>query len=343
MEEMYDVLIIGGGPAGLYTAFYAGLRDLKVALFEARPELGGKINFYPEKFVWDIGALPPSKGHVVRDNLIAQAATFHPDIFLETAITKVEENESQVTLQDNQGRIFHGKTVVLAIGAGIVEPKPLACEVPTEWIGQRIHYSFPEFAALKEKKLVVSGGGDAAVDYALEALKWTDQVALIYRGAKLSAHEGSVRQMRERGVEIILGATIERIEERDEGLVLHLDEGTGQAKCLKTDHVLVQHGYERDSSLMEASDLGIELVQDYYIKSVAEPGTTNRNRVVACGDICQFPGKVHLLLGTFQDAVNAVKIVKKVVEPSSSEHEMVSSHNHKFDERNQQLVVGQEC
>ncbi|MGX7328474.1 NAD(P)/FAD-dependent oxidoreductase [Enterococcus bulliens] len=338
MNQVYDVMIIGGGPAGLYSSFYAGLRDLSVALFEAQDELGGKLSFYPEKIVWDIGALPPTKGKQVRAQLIEQGLTFEPDVFLDTKIISVIKEEDLFRVTDQSGKVYFGKTILFAIGGGIISPQKLPCFIQKQ-IGSYIHYEFPDQHAIFNKSLVISGGGDGAVDYALEAKDYDANVTVCYRGEALKAHEAQTKKLIQANIPILTNVVIESVDPyHKESLVLNLRHTkTRELTHLPCDHVLVQHGYDREADLLDALDLALARKDDFYLLC-EEPTKTNIAGLFAAGDIHSCVGKVHLLAGAFQDAAQAVNQIKLYLEPESASQAMVSSHNEKFHDKNQQLV-----
>lgn len=340
MTQIYDCLIIGGGPSGLYASFYAGLRDLSVCLFEAQEELGGKINFYPEKMVWDVGALPPTKGGQVKNYLIEQAKIFDPVIHTETKIVELVKEGDIFYATDNKGVTHQGRTVLVAIGGGVVSPQKLPCAIHQN-VGNYIHYQFPNQQAIKNKHLVISGGGDAAVDYAIEAAAYGAKVTLCYRGEELKAHEGQVKKMKADGIEVLMNQTIEGVNQGYQkfNMVLTLkNSNTEKTTDFLCDHLLVQHGYDRDSALLDRVKFDLERHEDFYLNCQI-PTQTSYPGIFAAGDIHHFVGKVHLLAGAFQDAAQAVNQVKHYLDPSSHSHAMVSSHNEKFDTLNQELLA----
>ncbi|MGM0182523.1 ferredoxin/flavodoxin-NADP+ reductase [Enterococcus sp. AZ150] len=338
MNQVYDVMIIGGGPAGLYSSFYAGLRDLSVALFEAQPELGGKLSFYPEKMVWDIGALPPTKGKQVRTQLVEQGLTFAPDVFLDTKITTMVKQDTNFLLTDQHGKTYLGKTVLFAIGGGIISPQKLPCFIQKQ-IGAYIHYEFPDQHAIFNKTLVVSGGGDGAVDYALEAKDYGANVIVCYRGEALKAHEAQIKKLTQANITVFTNVVIESIDPHfQEPLMLNLRHTKTKAiQYVPCDHVLVQHGYDREADLLDTLDFQFTRQDDFYLLC-EEPTKTNIPGIFAAGDIHSCVGKVNLLAGAFQDAAQAVNQIKLYLEPESTKQAMVSSHNQKFHEKNQEML-----
>ncbi|MEG0293583.1 NAD(P)/FAD-dependent oxidoreductase [Enterococcus sp.] len=332
-QSMVDVVIIGGGPAGLYAAFYAGLRDLTVTVLEAQDELGGKINFYPEKFVWDVGALPATRGIDVRTNLIQQAQTFNANFYTSSKAVEITKEKNIFYVEDEHGRIHPGRTVLFAIGGGIISPKKLTVPIDTA-VQNHVYYAFPDYHLLKNTHIIVSGGGDGAVDYANECLKFTDTVTIIYRGEKLKAHEASITFFKNNGGKIILSSDIRAIHKSPtQRMELILDNHT----TLTGDHLLVQHGHNRDSSFLDKLALEFNKEQDFYL-ACDEPTITNIPGCFAAGDIQFSKGKVYLLAGAFQEAALSINQIKRYLDPESYEHGMVSSHNEKFDDLNQALI-----
>lgn len=332
-QEIVDVLIIGGGPAGLYAAFYAGLRDLTVTVVEAQAELGGKINFYPEKFVWDVGALPATRGIDIRNQLIQQAQTFHANFYTSSKVTGITKNGSIFSVEDEQGRTHLGRTILFAIGGGIVSPKKLAVPIEAA-IEEQVHYHFPDYRLLKNTHIVISGGSDGAIDYANECLKFTKDVTIVYRGEKLKAHEASVLAFKKNGGKIMLASTIQEIyQETTQRMAIVLEN---QATIV-ADHLLVQHGHDRDSSLLDSLPFAFNREENFYL-ACDEPTITNIPGCFAAGDIQYSKGKVYLLVGAFQEAAHSVNQIKQFLDPESYGYGMVSSHNEKFDELNQALI-----
>src|SRR5690606_22781909 len=119
VRDIYDVTIIGAGPAGLYSAFYAGLREMKTKIIEYHPFLGGKVNVYPEKMIWDVGGLTPVSGEQLIQQLIKQATTFDPTVVLNEKVVSIAQEEGCFSLHTSSGKAHYSKTVIIAIGAGI--------------------------------------------------------------------------------------------------------------------------------------------------------------------------------------------------------------------------------
>ncbi len=120
--EIFDVTIIGGGPAGLYSAFYSGLRNMKTKIIEVQPALGGKVNTYPEKVLWDVGGIPTIQAHQFVQNLINQANTFLPTICLNTKVEQIKKQDNMFVISTNTKEVHYSKTIIVAVGGGILNP-----------------------------------------------------------------------------------------------------------------------------------------------------------------------------------------------------------------------------
>ncbi len=168
-EELFDVTIIGGGPAGLYSAFYSGLRELKTKIIEYQTYLGGKVHVYPEKMIWDIGGLTPVTGEQLIQQIIQQGLTFKPEVFLGEKVTSVNKREDGIfVIQTGSQQEHYSKTVILAVGGGILKPQRLPIEGAERFEVSNLHYTVKSLSRFKGKTVLISGGGNAAIDWANE-------------------------------------------------------------------------------------------------------------------------------------------------------------------------------
>jgi len=342
VRDLYDLTVVGGGPAGLYTAFYSGLRNMKTKIIEFQSQLGGKVLLYPEKMIWDVGGQPPTLGERFVKQLIEQGLTFDPTVCLGTKVEHIERDElGHFILITNDGERHYTKSVVMANGGGIINPMRLELEGAEKFEMTNLHYTVQSLNRFRDKTVLISGGGNAAVDWAVELLPIAKKVIVIYRKDTLSAHEAQVEQLKHSDADLLLNTTIETLvsnmeKTAIEEVVLQV-EHTGGKVAIKVDEVLINHGYDRDISLEFSTDLKPELVDDYYYKGDST-GSTSQPGIFAAGDILSFNGKVNLLVGAFQDAVNAVNQAKQYIDPKADKFGMVSSHNETFVERNRKMI-----
>lgn len=324
---MFDVTIIGGGAAGLYSSFYAGLRGMKTKLIEFQSTLGGKVQLFPEKKIWDIGGQPPITGDAFIKQLIQQGLTFDPTVELNTKVLKVcQVSDKSFEIHTNHG-IHYSKSVIVAIGGGIINPQKLNVEGVEKEELQNLHYVVRQFEQFRDQTVVISGGGNTAIDWANELHHIAKEIHLIYRGEELSAHEAQVAYLHSHA-NVSLNTSIQRIVADEASncvkeIVVHCD---GEEKALAVDHVIISHGFDMEQSIDFTFEQELTFIDDYYIEATAQTGTSVPG-VFAAGDIAKYDGKVNLLVGCFQDAVNAVNSAKQFIEPSAEKVAMVSSHN----------------
>lgn len=341
-EELYDVTIIGGGPAGLFSAFYSGLREMKVKIIEFQPFLGGKVHVYPEKMIWDIGGLTPLSGAQLIEQTIQQGLTFEPDVVLGEKVQAINKDDNgHFVVHTSSGRKHLSKTVILAVGGGILKPLKLSIEGAERFEVSNLHYTVKSLARFKGKTVLISGGGNAAVDWANELEPIAEKVYLTYRKDILKGHEAEVTKLFSSSVECLLNTSIQKLiaapsHETIEKVEL-ISEENGEKFCLSVDEVIINHGFERDEELISESGLSIKMAEDYGIAG-SPMSETSVPGLFAAGDILNHEGKLHLIAGAFQDAANAANKAKQYISPDAHGSGMVSSHNEVFKSKNRELV-----
>jgi ferredoxin/flavodoxin---NADP+ reductase len=341
-QELFDVTVIGGGPAGLYSTFYSGLREMKTKLIEFQPQLGGKVHVYPEKMIWDVGGMTPIPGAKLIEQIVAQGLTFNPTVVLNEKVESITCNDEGIfVLHGSSGQKHFSKTVIVAIGSGILNPQKLEIEGAERFEVSNLNYTVKSLKHFKDKKVIISGGGNAALDWANELESLAKTVYLTYRKDALKGHEAQVTQLMNSNAVCLFNTSISKLiasDNHEEIEVVELtNHDTGEVSYLPIDEVIINHGYERDSTLLENSHLKIDLADQYYIagNAVSESSVPG---LYAAGDILMHEGKVNLIAGAFQDAANAVNKAKQFIQPDASKVGMVSSHNELFKKRNKELV-----
>lgn len=341
-SEIFDVTIIGGGPAGLYSAFYSGLREMKTKLIEFQPLLGGKLHVYPEKMIWDVGGQPPIQGAKLIEQLVTQGLTFGPEVVLNEKVESIDRNNEGIfELTGSSGEVHLSKTIIVAVGGGILNPQKLAIEGADRFELSNLNYTVKSLERFKGKTVLISGGGNSAIDWANELEPIAAQVSVTYRKGELAGHEAQVSQLMNSSVQCFLNTTITKLiasDDRDAIEYVELThQETGDIFIEAVDEVIINHGYEQDATLLGQSGLDIEIADGFYISGSASSESSVPG-LFAAGDILKHPGKLNLIAGTFQDAANAVNKAKQFIQPSANEIAMVSSHNEVFKKRNKELV-----
>lgn len=341
-NEIVDVTIIGGGPAGLFAAFYSGLREMKTKLIEFQPMLGGKVHVYPEKMIWDVGAMTPVPGSQLIEQMVAQGLTFDPEVVLGEKVTSIAQaEEGHFVLHTASGNQHLSKTVILAIGGGILNPTKLEIEGAERFEVTNLNYTVKSLSRFKDKTVLISGGGHSAVDWANELSLIADKVYLTYRKDQLKAHEADITKLESNGVEVLFNTSIKKlIAGEDQSLIetVLLEKGEDSSEIeVAVDEVIISHGYDRDKELLENCEVKFDMEEEYWIagNSMSE---TSVPGIYAAGDILSYEGKLHLIAGAFQDAANAVNKAKKFVTPDAREYGMVSSHNDLFIKKNREIM-----
>lgn len=341
-EELFDVTVIGGGPAGLYSAFYSGLREMRTKIIEFQPHLGGKIHVYPEKMIWDVGGLLPVTGDKLIEQLVQQGLTFRPEVVLDTKVESIIRNQDGTfTLKTSTGEEHFSKTVIVATGSGILKPQKLSIEGAERFEVSNLNYTVKSLKRFKGKTVIISGGGNSAVDWANELEPIAKKVYVTYRKEELSGHEAQVKQLMNSSAECFFNTSITKLIAGDNHEAIEYVEltnhETGEVSHLPIDEVIINHGYERDITLLENSELDVAIIDNYYIAGNAN-SESSVDGLYAAGDILKHEGKLHLIAGAFQDAGNAVNKAKQFIQPDASEYGMVSSHNEVFKKRNRELI-----
>jgi len=341
-QEIYDVTIIGGGPAGLYSAFYSGLREMKTKLIEYQPHLGGKIHVYPEKMIWDVGGQTPILGEKLIDQLVQQALTFDPTVVLGEKIESISRDENGMfTLLAASGRKHFSKTVIIAVGGGILNPQKLEIEGAERFEVSNLHYTVKSLKRFKGRTVIISGGGNSAIDWANELEPIAKKVYIVHRKPNLTGHEAQITQLMTSSATCLFQTSITKLiaSENHENIekVELTNLETGDVSYLSVDDVIINHGFERDASLLKNSQLDVSMIDQYFVEGTSCSESSIKG-MYAAGDILKHEGKLNLIAGAFQDAANAVNKAKQYIQPDASKVGMVSSHNELFKKRNRELV-----
>jgi len=341
-NDIYDVTIIGGGPAGLYSSFYSGLRGLKTKIIESQSQLGGKIHFYLEKIIWDAGGHTPITGQQLIENLVKQGLTFNPTVVLNEKVETIHRDSNGLfNLISHTGQTHISRTVIIAIGSGIIKPQKLKVEGAERYEVTNLHYTVKSLNQFKDKTVLISGGGNTAIDWANELIPIAKKVYITYRKEEFKGHESQVSNLLSSSATCLVNTEIlNLISDSSRNYIEFVelkDVTTNEHFQIPVDEVIISHGYEIDASLVKNSPLNIKMVNDFYIHGNSKCETSVQG-IYAAGDIIQYEGKLQLIVGTFQDAANAVNQAKSFLDPKANPTGMVSSHNEIFKEKNKQII-----
>ncbi|WP_373893134.1 NAD(P)/FAD-dependent oxidoreductase [Virgibacillus natechei] len=313
--ELYDVTIIGGGPVGLFTAFYSGMREMKTKVIEYLPFLGGKVPyFYPEKVIRDIGGIPHLSGEKLTENLIEQAKTFDPTIVLGEQVTEMEKLEDGTfLLTSSNGAKHHTRTIILSTGFGTLRSVKLDLPGAEAYEEKSLYYTIRKLDHFKGKHVLISGGGNSAVDWANELESIAEKVTLVYRKPTFSGIESNVTKMMNSSVDVFQPYGLVELKGENgqvsSAMIKHID--TQKQEELPIDTIIVNHGFHIDLGPIE--QWGMEMnsgsIQVDNQMSTSIPG------IFAVGDIASFPGKLNLIAGGFNEGPIAVNNAKLYLSP----------------------------
>jgi thioredoxin reductase len=313
--ERVDVTVIGGGPVGLFAAFYAGMRGLSCRIIDSLPELGGQLTaLYPEKYVYDMPGFPKVLAKDLARGMAEQGTQFHPDVVLnETAATLTKDGEGYVIL-GSSGRAFPTRTVIVSAGAGAFEPTKLGVPDEEKFVGKGLTYGVQNLVSLTGKDVIVVGGGDSAFDWALAIEPVAKSTKLVHRRDVFRAHEETVRAVHTSNVEVCLWEQITVLHgvTRLEKVTVHNSQHDTDS-TYSCDAVVVNVGYK--SSLGPLEDWGMEIVKRQI--KVDNMYRTSLPGVFAVGDVCDYEGKIKLIATGVGEATTAVCEIKQMLDPTA--------------------------
>lgn len=314
-QDIVDIIVIGGGPAGMFAAFYAGMRQASCKLIESMPQLGGQLSaLYPEKFIYDVAGFPSVSAQELVDRLDEQMKRFPIAVCLEEKVVQViKHGERDFEVVTDRGSHL-SRAVIVTAGVGAFEPRKLELEEAARFEKANLHYFVSDLNSFAGKKVLLSGGGDSAVDWALMLEPIAEQVTLIHRRDKFRAHEHSVEQLMNSKVNVLTPKEITKLHGTDRiERVTIADCKTGEPLDLEVDAVIVNFGFI--SSLGPIAEWGFELSGGSII--VDSRMETTIPGIFAAGDITSYPGKLNLIAVGFGEAPTAVNNAKVYIDPDA--------------------------
>lgn len=315
-----DLTIIGGGPTGLFGAFYAGLRHMSVRILDSLPALGGQLTaLYPEKYIYDVAGFPKILGKDLAANLVEQAMQYHPAVRLGDQVRALHQlsadSDGAPSFELVTDRDRHRtRALLVASGIGAMAPKSLPLSNAAEYEGKGLYYSVRQVSDMAGKRILIVGGGDSAVDWANTLCGITSQQTLIHRRDVFRAHEDSVARMTCGPTRVLVFHELTAIggQGRIEWATI-TDSRTRQSQTISIDAVLVNIGFS--SSLGPIREWGLEL--DGNAIRVDSMMRTSRPGIFAAGDVATYPGKLKLIATGFAEACTAVNFAKTWLDPTA--------------------------
>jgi ferredoxin/flavodoxin---NADP+ reductase len=324
LDEVRDVTVVGAGPVGMCTAFWAGMREASARIIDSLPELGGQLTtLYPEKWIFDVPGHPRVLAKDLVELLRVQAleqfgVPVHLSTTAETISWEGSGEDRVVVLNTDRGQL-RSRTMIIAGGHGAFEPKKLPGFDMTPWEGRGAHYIVGEKSVFEGKRVMIIGGGDSACDWVINLLDTASEIRLVHRREGFRAHEltvGQVLEAAQRGdiavhvpfqiKEVYGDGGIERVR------LFHSEQEAHEIE-VEVDAILLQLGFK--TALGPLKDWGFEVVKGAIV--VDQVMKTSLERVWACGDITTFEGKLKLIATGFAESAIAVAQAVHEIRPET--------------------------
>ena len=314
-----DAIIIGAGPTGLFAAHQLGIIGLKCEIIDNLDRAGGQcIELYPDKPIYDIPAIPECTGEELTNGLLKQVEPFKPNFHLNQRVEEIKQENNFWTLKTNKGNTFSAPNVIIAGGVGSFEPRKLTLKEAEKFEGSQIFYSVANKNLFQNKKISIFGGGDSALDWALELSKM-NQVTLIHRRSEFrgAAHTlNEVKQKEKEGkIYIKTPYNLNSIEGDKTMTEIEIKHEDGKIEKIKTDYILSFFGLIM--KLGPIAEWGLN-IDKKTIPVNTETFQTNKEGIFAIGDICTYPGKLKLILSGFHEGALAARACFKRAKPNET-------------------------
>ena len=308
-----DTIIIGAGPVGLFAVHQLGIKGLKSIVIDNLDKAGGQcIELYPDKPIYDIPAVPECTGEELTNKLLEQIKPFKTEFFLNERVEEVKQDEENWIVKTNNDNEFSAPNIIVAGGVGSFEPRKLAVNEAEKFEDKFLFYAVKDKEQLKNKNISIFGGGDSALDWALELSKFS-KINLIhrrdeFRGAPHTLSE--IKKLEKEGkIFIKTPCQLESIEGKDKIDTITIKFDSGKTEQIKTDVVLSFFGLIM--KLGPIAEWGLNMNKK-TIEVNSKNFETNKKGIFAAGDICSYPGKLKLILSGFHEvALAAVECFKR--------------------------------
>ena len=302
-----EVVIVGAGPCGLFQVFELGLLGIRAHLLDSLKAPGGQCTeLYPDKPIYDIPALPVCGAQELVDRLMQQIKPFEPVFHLGEEVLEVKPNGRRFEVVTSQGTRFDAGAIVIAAGVGSFQPRRLGVPGCEAFEGRRIHYRVKGADEYRNQRLVIFGGGDSALDWAIEFAATAESLTLVHRRNEFRAAPASVARMRELEasgrLRFIAGLADSLLVEGEAMRGVRVKAADGTLHDLHADHVFAFFGLH--PKLGPVAEWGMELERK-ALKVDTEKFQTSVPGIFAVGDINTYPGKKKLILSGFHEAALA--------------------------------------
>lgn len=313
-----DICIIGAGPVGLFSVFEAGLLKMRCHLIDTLPQIGGQLSeIYPQKPIYDIPGYPEIKAQELVERLMEQIEPFDPGFTLGERVETLERQEDgSFVVGTNDGTQVHCKVVVIAGGLGCFEPRKPEIKGLTDFEGKGVEYMVKKPENFRNKRVVLAGGGDSALDWTIFLADIAARVTLIHRGDTFRGAPDSAEKVHELAsngkIDLILQSNLLSVSgngKLNEIAYVGRDQVT---KTIETDYLIPLFGLS--PKLGPIADWGLNIDKSAILVNTFDY-STNVERIYAIGDINTYPGKLKLILCGFHEAALMVQSAFKYVYP----------------------------
>ena len=312
-----DVLVIGAGPTGLFAVHQLGIIGLKSEVVDNLDKIGGQcIELYPDKPIYDIPAISECTGEELTKNLLKQIEPFKTNFHLNERVEELKKDGSNWKVTTSKKKVFITPNIIIAGGVGSFEPRKLSTKDAEKFEGKSVFYSIKDKNLFKNKKICIFGGGDSALDWAIELSNFSE-VTLVHRRAEFRGAPSSletVKKLEKIGkIRILTPYQLNSIEGDKNIKSVSLKKEDGKIEKLEIDYVLGFFGLIM--KLGPIVNWGLNLDKK-TIKINTETFQTNQEGIFAIGDICTYPGKLKLILSGFHEAALAARACYKLAKPN---------------------------
>ena len=312
-----DALVIGAGPVGLFAVHQLGIIGLKAEVIDNLDKVGGQcIELYPDKPIYDIPAIPECTGESLTQNLLEQIKPFKTNFHLNERVQEISKEKNNWKIKTNKNKIFISPNVIIAGGVGSFEPRKFSVKGAEIFENKGVFYSVKDKNIFKNKKVCIFGGGDSALDWAIELSKFAE-ITLVHRRNEFRGAEHSIelaRKLEKEGkIKIKTPFQIQSIEGKDKISSIVIKKEDGKIEEIKTDFVLGFFGLIM--KLGPIAEWGLNLDKK-KIPVDTKNFQTNKEGIFAIGDICTYPGKLKLILSGFHEGALAARACFKLARPN---------------------------
>ncbi len=318
-----DIIIIGAGPTGLFTIFEAGMLKMHCHVIDTLEMIGGQCSaLYPEKPIYDIPAHPKILAQDLIENLSKQAEPFHPVYHLGQKVIKLETDKTEHLVTTDKGTKIKAKIIIIAAGCGAFGPNKPPINNIEDYEGKSLFYLVQKREDFRNKNIVIAGGGDSAIDWAISLSEVANSITLVHRRPKFrcapESYDQVLKLVAAKKIELAIPYQLDSLEGNNGQIsAVILSDLEGNKKTVQADRLLAFFGLAME--LGPIAEFGLNLDKKHIL---VEPSTMQSSSpgIYAIGDIAHYPNKLKLILSGFAESAMACYSARKVVFPNSENH-----------------------